>query len=70
MWNSLFLKDFATPSLNCCDRPAEARVERDDDDIADDDEEDTAVAQLSLRRHWETRYDVTPQSSIFIVLQY
>ena len=39
---NFFFKDFATPSLN---------------DVADDDAEETAVVQLSLRRHWETRYD-------------
>ena len=49
----LFFKDFATPSLNCCDTPVETHVKH-DDDVADDD---AAVVQLSLRRHWEFRYD-------------
>ena len=51
----LLLKDFATPSLNCCDNPAVPRIE--DDDDVDENEEDGAVdvVQLSLRRHWETR---------------
>ena len=64
----LFFKDFATPSLNCCDRPVEAHFER-GDDVADDDEEETVVVQLSLRRHWETRYDVTHVSFPFKTLR-
>ena len=52
------LKDFATPSLNACEK---ATVTCDGDDEASSDDEGATAAevrQFCLRRHWETRYDM------------
>lgn len=61
------MKDFATPSLNSCEK---ATGTCDDDGHASSDDEGATAAevmQLSLRRHWETRYDTVLQTKIIVV---
>ena len=57
----LRFQDFATPSLDSVDKTvgADAIDIDDEDDDGSDDEMKAAVevAQLCLRRHWETRYE-------------
>ena len=56
----LLFQDFATPSLDSVDKTIGTHVVDDDDDNDGSEDEMNAaveVAQLCLRRHWETRYE-------------
>ena len=58
------MKDFATPSLNSCDKNTDTCMDDDGDDNHGEEEATAAeVSQLSLRRHWETRYDNVLQTN-------